>query len=153
MSKNDLASYLPDQISSDSLTRGFLLKIIYHRDKNKFSQLENLTKNINEFRKNPNSNQYSVNISNLFMQELNNFNSIHNMPRNSRIHSYNTNNIKNNEIILSTLNRKERRDLRRKNLNNFLNIKKTERNNFEQELKNIEDMNSNVINSNSNSGN
>jgi len=153
MSKNDLASYLPDQISSDSLTRGFLLKIIYHRDKNKFSQLENLTKNINEFRKNPNSNQYSVNISNLFMQELNNFNSIHNMPRNSRIHSYNTNNIKNNEITLSTLNRKERRDLRRKNLNNFLNIKKTERNNFEQELKNIEDMNSNVINSNSNSGN
>ena len=153
MSKNDLASYLPDQISSDSLTRGFLLKIIYHRDKNKFSQLENLTKNINEFIKNPNSNQYSVNISNLFMQELNNFNSIHNMPRNSRIHSYNTNNIKNNEITLSTLNRKERRDLRRKNLNNFLNIKKTERNNFEQELKNIEDMNSNVINSNSNSGN
>ena len=140
-----MRTYFPDELSSDSISRDLLLKIIYHKDNEKFKSLTEIVKNVNEFNSIRTQN-YQVSLNSTFVNHLMSFNSIQKPVRqNGKIYSYNSRFITNNLPEYKNLSTNERKKLKRDALKRYLLERKIKTNENNQQ-NNILIDNNNVIN-------
>ena len=76
-----------NSISISSITRSFILKVIYHKDNEKFKTLESIAKSINKFKSEKSIGGVNVSVPKVFLEELGRFESNLNTNTNSRVYS------------------------------------------------------------------
>ena len=143
----NLKSYLPDKVNEDSVTRSFILKIIFHKDNEKFKTLENIAKSINKFKSEKAIGGVNVSVPKVFLEELGRFESNINTNKNSRVYSSLSNSIfmKNNMQVIG-LSKEEKKNKRKKDLEEFMKNNNINRNSYDSENVNLNRINNNNIN-------
>ena len=68
--RTDLKVYFPENVNKDTVTRSFILKVIYHKDIEKFKTLENIAKSINKFKSEKSIGGVNVSVPKQFLEEL-----------------------------------------------------------------------------------
>lgn len=128
----ELRHYFPDNISSESVSRNFILKVIYHKDNSKFITLQNIAKKVNEFKMENQMSTTTINIPKIFMNELEKFQSLNSDHSKGRIYSYKSDVFSKNNIIEVNLSKTEKKEQRKRNLDNYLKNNNIFRNEFNQ---------------------
>ena len=140
-----LKEYFPDKINADSISRNFILKVIYSKDKEKFKSLETIAKSLNQFKSEKAIGGVNVSVPKVFLQELDKFQSNINTNKNSRVYSLNNSVFMRNNIQVVGLSKEERKNKRKQDLENFMKNNNINRNSY-----NLDSIN---LNNNSNDNN
>ena len=142
----NLKSYLPDKVNEDSVTRSFILKIIFHKDNEKFKTLENIAKSINKFKSEKAIGGVNVSVLKVFLEELGRFESNINTNKNSRVYSLSNSIFMKNNMQVIGLSKEEKKNKRKKDLEEFMKNNNINRNSYDSENVNLNRINNNNIN-------
>jgi len=142
----NLKSYLPDKVNEDSVTRSFILKIIFHKDNEKFKTLENIAKSINKFKSEKAIGGVNVSVPKVFLEELGRFESNINTNKNSRVYSLSNSIFMKNNMQVIGLSKEEKKNKRKKDLEEFMKNNNINRNSYDSENVNLNRINNNNIN-------
>jgi len=142
----NLKDYFPDKVNADTVTRSFILKVIYHKDNEKFKTLENITKSINKFKSEKAIGGVNVSVPKIFLEELGRFESNINTNRNSRVYSLSNSIFMKNNMQVIGLSKEEKKNKRKKDLEEFMKNNNINRNSYNLENNNLNMLNNNNIN-------
>ena len=143
---NNLKDYFPDKINADSISRNFILKVIYNKDREKFNSLEAICKSINKFKSEKGLGGVNVSVPKVFLQELDKFHSNINTNTNSRVYSLNNSVFMKNNIQIVGLFKEEKKSKRKKDLEEFMTNNNINRNSYNLESINLNRNSNNNIN-------
>lgn len=124
-----LKDFLPDRVNVDTITRGYLLKIIYQKDRFKFQTLEEIVKNVNSYKEQASLTGVSVNVPKQFLDELEKFNAYSN-SKNGKIFSIKSDLFMRSKFKNVNLSKQEKKSEKKKNIENYLNQLNIQRNQF-----------------------
>ena len=144
--QTNLKEFFPEKPSKDSISRNFILKVIYNKDKEKFKSLEAICKSINKFKSEKALGGVNVSVPTAFLQELDKFNSNINTKTNSRVYSLNNSVFMKNNIQVVGLSKTEKKDKRKKDIEEFMTNNNIIRNSYNLERINFNRNSNNNIN-------
>lgn len=130
---SNLKYFFPDKITADSVSRSFILTIIHAKDPDKYKLLEQIARNVNYFKAEKSLSGISISVPTVFLNELERFKPNSIIKSNSRIYSLNNSVFQNNNIQVLGMSREEKRNKRKKDLDDFLKRTNTFRNVFSLE--------------------
>ena len=139
-----LKDYFPDKVNADTVTRSFILKVIYHKDNEKFKNLESIAKSINNFKSEKAIGGVNVSVPKLFLEELGKFESNINTNKNSRVYSLSNSIFMKNNMQVIGLSKDEKKNKRKKDLEEFMKNNNINRNSYNLEnnsLSNLSNIN------------
>ena len=134
--RTDLKVYFPENVNKDTVTRSFILKVIYHKDIEKFKTLENIAKSINKFKSEKSIGGVNVSVPKQFLEELGRFESNMNTNTNSRVYSLSNSVFMKSNIQVINLSKEDKKIKRKKDLEEFM-----KENNIIRNYHNLEDNN------------
>ena len=144
--QNNLKDFFPEKPSANSISRNFILKVIYNKDREKFNSLEAICKSINKFKSEKALGGVNVSVPTAFLQELDKFNSNINTKTNSRVYSLNNSVFMKNNIQVVGLSKTEKKDKRKKDIEEFMTNNNIIRNSYNLERINFNRNSNNNIN-------
>ena len=134
--RTDLKVYFPENVNKDTVTRSFILKVIYHKDIEKFKTLENIAKSINKFKSEKSIEGVNVSVPKQFLEELGRFESNMNTNTNSRVYSLSNSVFMKSNIQVINLSKEDKKIKKKKDLEEFM-----KNNNIIRNYHNLEDNN------------
>ena len=140
---SNLKVYFPEKINEHTVTRSFLLKVIFHKDVEKFKTLESIAKSINKFKAEKSIGGVNVSVPKVFLDELGRFESNMNTNTNSRVYSLSNSVFMKNSMQIINLSKDDRKDKRKKDLEEFM-----KNNNIIRNYSNLEQNNNLNVDSN-----
>ena len=107
--RTDLKVYFPENVNKDTVTRSFILKVIFHKDNEKFKTLENIAKSINKFKSEKSIGGVSVSVPKVFLDELGRFESNMKTNTNSRVYSLSNSVFMKNNMQVINLDKEQKK--------------------------------------------
>jgi len=141
---NNLKDYFPDKVNADTVTRSYILKVIFHKDNEKFKTLESIAKSINQFKSEKAIGGVNVSVPKVFLEELGRFESNINTNTNSRVYSLSNSIFMKNNMQVIGLSKEERKNKRKKDLEEFMKNSNINRNSYNLENVNLNNLNNNI---------
>lgn len=111
LSHYSLSTYFPDELNVDSISRKYIIQVIWALDKVKFKQLEDLVKSLNDIKEM--NQESSIPMSLEFMKHLNEFKSYYPSKEKGRIYSYKQCGIENEILENKNLSKEEKKKLKK----------------------------------------
>jgi hypothetical protein len=142
----NLKDYFPDKVNADTVTRSFILKVIFHKDNEKFKTLESIAKSINKFKSEKSIGGVNVSVPKVFLDELGRFESNMNTNTNSRVYSLSNSVFMKNKMQVIGLSKEEKKDKKKKDLEEFMKNNNINRNFYILENNNLNVNSNNNIN-------
>jgi predicted transcriptional regulator len=132
----NIKDYFPETVTKDTVTRSFILKVIFHKDVEKFKTLESIAKSINKFKSEKSIGGVNVSVPKQFLEELGRFESNMNTNTNSRVYSLSNSVFMKSNIQVINLSKEDKKIKRKKDLEEFM-----KENNIIRNYHNLEDNN------------
>lgn len=135
----NLRFYFPDNVNTESVSRDFILKVIFNKDVEKFKSLELIAQAVNTFKSEKSLGGININVPKLFVDELNKFKSHNMVSSKSRVYSFNSEVFRNKNIQEVGLTRNEKKERKKRDLESFISKINLSRNVF-----NLNNVNNNI---------
>ena len=132
----NIKDYFPETVTKDTVTRSFILKVIFHKDVEKFKTLESIAKSINKFKSEKSIGGVNVSVPKQFLEELGRFESNMNTNTNSRVYSLSNSVFMKSNIQVINLSKEDKKIKKKKDLEEFM-----KNNNIIRNYHNLEDNN------------
>ena len=120
------------------------MKVIFHKDNEKFKTLESIAKSINQFKSEKAIGGVNVSVPKVFLEELGRFESNINTNTNSRVYSLSNSIFMKNNMQVIGLSKEERKNKRKKDLEEFMKNSNINRNSYNLENVNLNNLNNNI---------